>query len=242
MAPQGELSVRLSFRTSAGNPRFVLAIGRDDEANGFTPASEYVLPRPAVEYMETQTRDAIKQLDTICGFDEAQRAKLELASQGDLSRLSRGTRQWHLSYQGISPQDGVAVRAAADALQVLNAQLSDGPKRQDSLFTRVLTRELTVKQSDQLARFLLSNQTARLMQTQGGQLTLDQHAQLVDLLVQQHHQVVYPAFWDEEYYLPLLKRIPHKLLQEFLDPRQLKHIEVLIDRPVSHPKTKLEFR
>lgn len=112
--------------------------------------------------LEQSTQVRIDRIADAVGLDVAQRAKLELANQGDLCRFYRDLEQLRQKVKGLDPQKNDDFQAAWAHIAPVQQRLSRGIIDENSLSERILKNLLDDEQQTLYEQFQRERQTARL--------------------------------------------------------------------------------
>lgn len=218
----GEVVRSISIRVTAGQPRFVVAARVVEEADevGLQKESAEVhstsvpfeSPPEIVDYFKRTAQQQIADIDRICELSEQQKAKLELAAMGDMSRLVRESREVREKYSGRPLHNQHHNMAVFEDVAVINRRLSEGVLRDGSMFLMVLKSLLAPTQVSQLA------------QAKFGELTIawpmllpdDQLHQLWQLVLRTHDGDSPPLLWAPKQCRTLVSKLPRQELVNLL--------------------------
>lgn len=218
----GEVVRSISIRVTDGQPRFVVAARVVEEVDEHGPHdahhehASYLVPLEPppeiVEYFKRTAQETIAEIDRQCGLSEQQKAKLELAAMGDMSRLVRESRDMRQQYSGVALHNQHRNLTVLKDVAQINTRLSEGVLRDGSMFLRVLRSLLTAGQLSQLAEARFFEQSTAWPI----ELSDDQRLQLWRLVQRTHAPHAPPLLWSSKHCRTLLAELPRRELVSFL--------------------------
>ena len=189
--------------------------------------------------LERSTQVRIDRIAEVVGLDEAQRAKLELANQGDLCRFYREIDQVREKVKGLDPQNNNDLQAAWVHIMPLRERLTKGIIGESSLSERILQNLLNDDQQTRYQQFRSERQIAQYRAIvriciseleQSVPLTEKQRTGLIKLLDEKI--LSRNEFADQQmkayYGYILLAGLPKDRLAELLDVQQRDALQKLI--------------
>lgn len=189
--------------------------------------------------LERSTQVRIARIAEVVGLDEAQRAKLDLANQGDLCRFYRELDQVREKVKGLDPQNNNDLQAAWVHIMPLRARLNEGIIDKNSLSERILQNLLNDDQQTRYQQFRRERQIAQYRAIvriciseleQSVPLTEKQRSGLIKLL--DERMLSKNEFTDRQmkayYGYTLLAGLPSDRLSELLDVQQRATLHKLI--------------
>lgn len=192
--------------------------------------------------LEHSTQVRIDRIAEVVGLDEAQRAKLDLANQGDLCRFYREIDQVREKVKGLDPQNNNDLQAAWVHIMPVRERLTKGIIDENSLSERILQNLLNDDQQAQYKQFRRERRIAQFRAVvrmsiaeleESVPLTEKQRTGLIKLLDERIERIPPEnRFADQQlkayYGYILLAQLPNDRLSELLDVQQIDTLQKLI--------------
>ncbi|MEO8272275.1 MAG: hypothetical protein ABI557_21380 [Aureliella sp.] len=214
---QGMIARSISIRVTAGQPRYVVASRALEEGETFSVPLEP--PAEIVDYFQRTATQQIEDIDRICQLDKRQKAKLNLAALGDMSRIARESREVREMHSGVVRRDP---DTACDDVALVNVHLQNGVLRDGSMFLMVLKSLLTPKQTEQLAQAKFSE----LSEPWPVELSNAERDQLWQLVLKANDRVADPPIlWIPNECRSLVAKLPSAELAGFLNATQIDALQ-----------------